>query len=240
MAVRHRHQPHRRPPVAGRRTSGPRRAGTPRGRGRGRGRRLRRRRRRGGPAGRRIRDRRPPAHRSGRASGRDPRRRARPVRRGRRAPVARGAARPQPLGAGDTADLRERRQAGPHAGSAARRLVHYVLGATAQTSQRADDFKVDRTEFLDAASRAWQDLDPDDYPFMRAVADQMREHDDREQFLTGVAALHIKGDRGRPPGSGVRPGTRPGGRRSGPPGGPVRGRPPRSSAVPRGRRAARG
>ncbi|MEV4095758.1 TetR/AcrR family transcriptional regulator [Streptosporangium saharense] len=80
-------------------------------------------------------------------------------------------------------------------------LVHYVLGATAQTSQRADGFEVDRAEFLATASRAWRDLDPDDYPFMRAVADQMREHDDREQFLTGVnlvltgiAALHIKGD----------------------------------------------
>ncbi|MBB4914812.1 TetR/AcrR family transcriptional regulator [Streptosporangium saharense] len=80
-------------------------------------------------------------------------------------------------------------------------LVHYVLGATAQTSQRADGFEVDRAEFLATASRAWRDLDPDDYPFMRAIADQMREHDDREQFLTGVnlvltgiAALHIKGD----------------------------------------------
>ncbi|MFF4986178.1 TetR/AcrR family transcriptional regulator [Streptosporangium saharense] len=80
-------------------------------------------------------------------------------------------------------------------------LVHYVLGATAQTSQRADGFEVDRAEFLATASKAWRDLDPDDYPFMRAIADQMREHDDREQFLTGVnlvltgiAALHIKGD----------------------------------------------
>ncbi|MEV1175658.1 TetR/AcrR family transcriptional regulator [Nonomuraea sp. NPDC049784] len=70
-------------------------------------------------------------------------------------------------------------------------LVHYILGATAQTSQNAGDDSVpgseaDRAEFLNTASRAWQDLDPDDYPFIRAIADQMREHDDREQFLTGI------------------------------------------------------
>jgi AcrR family transcriptional regulator len=64
-------------------------------------------------------------------------------------------------------------------------LVHYLLGATAQTSQNAGH-DADRAEFLDTASRAWRDLDPDDYPFIRAIADQMREHDDREQFLTGI------------------------------------------------------
>lgn len=70
-------------------------------------------------------------------------------------------------------------------------LVHYILGATTQTSQITGGKGVpgsgaDRAEFLDAASRAWQGLDPDDYPFIRAVAEQMREHDDREQFLTGI------------------------------------------------------
>ncbi|MGP3959966.1 TetR/AcrR family transcriptional regulator [Nonomuraea sp. 3N208] len=70
-------------------------------------------------------------------------------------------------------------------------LVHYILGATTQTSQNTGDDSVpgseaDRAEFLNTASRAWQDLDPDDYPFIRAIADQMREHDDREQFLTGI------------------------------------------------------
>ena len=45
---------------------------------------------------------------------------------------------------------------------------------------------MDRAEFLDSVARAWEALDPDDYPFTRAVADQMRAHDDREQFLTGI------------------------------------------------------
>ncbi|MGN9783693.1 TetR/AcrR family transcriptional regulator [Nonomuraea sp. ZG12] len=78
-------------------------------------------------------------------------------------------------------------------------LVHYILGATAQTSQSSGvpASEADRAEFLTTASRAWQDLDPDDYPFIRAIADQMREHDDREQFrtgidlvLTGITTLH--------------------------------------------------
>jgi AcrR family transcriptional regulator len=64
-------------------------------------------------------------------------------------------------------------------------LVHYILGATTQTSQ-ITGAEADRAEFLNTASRAWQDLDPDDYPFIRSIADQMREHDDREQFLTGI------------------------------------------------------
>ncbi|MGH3585800.1 MAG: amidohydrolase family protein, partial [Pseudonocardia sp.] len=43
-----------------------------------------------------------------------------------------------------------------------------------------------RAEYLAAASRAWEDLDPGEYSFTRAVASQMREHDDRAQFLAGI------------------------------------------------------
>lgn len=68
-------------------------------------------------------------------------------------------------------------------------LVHYLLGATTQTRQSDDTAPAsaaDRAAFLDTASSAWQELDPDDYPFIRAIAEQMRDHDDREQFLTGI------------------------------------------------------
>ncbi|MFD4604437.1 TetR/AcrR family transcriptional regulator [Streptomyces sp. NPDC058464] len=70
-------------------------------------------------------------------------------------------------------------------------LVHYILGAAGQNavnSASARDFApgVDRARFLDTVSKAWEELDPDEYPFTRAVSDQMREHDDREQFLAGV------------------------------------------------------
>ncbi|KAK1184291.1 TetR/AcrR family transcriptional regulator C-terminal domain-containing protein [Streptomyces sp. NBS 14/10] len=67
-------------------------------------------------------------------------------------------------------------------------LMHYILGAAGQNAANARVLgpKVDRAEFLDAVSTTWEELDPDDYPFTRAVADQVREHDDREQFLAGI------------------------------------------------------
>ncbi|MCQ8829308.1 TetR/AcrR family transcriptional regulator [Streptomyces malaysiensis] len=78
-------------------------------------------------------------------------------------------------------------------------LMHYILGAAGQNAAnaRAGGGGLDRDEFLDATAAAWEELDPDDYVFTRAVAYQMRGHDDREQFLagidlvlTGIAATH--------------------------------------------------
>jgi hypothetical protein len=44
----------------------------------------------------------------------------------------------------------------------------------------------DRAAFLDAAAAQWAQVDPSRYPFVHAAVTQLREHDDREQFLTGV------------------------------------------------------
>ncbi|WP_410634211.1 TetR/AcrR family transcriptional regulator [Amycolatopsis sp. cmx-4-83] len=67
-------------------------------------------------------------------------------------------------------------------------LVHYVLGAAGQNAANARVVHpgAGRGEFLDAVSTAWEALDAEEYPFARAVADEMRDHDDREQFLAGV------------------------------------------------------
>jgi hypothetical protein len=84
-------------------------------------------------------------------------------------------------------------------------LLHYILGAAGQNAANSANAPapvlgsdVDRAEFLDAVSTAWEQLDPDDYPFTRAVAAQVREHDDQEQFLAGIdlvlagiTALHL-------------------------------------------------
>jgi hypothetical protein len=88
-------------------------------------------------------------------------------------------------------------------------LVHYILGAAGQNAANAHVLEpgVDRSEFLGAVSRAWEELDPEDYSFTRAVANQMREHDDREQFLagvdlilTGITTIHLPiGQAGIPP-----------------------------------------
>ncbi|MFI9560316.1 TetR/AcrR family transcriptional regulator [Nonomuraea endophytica] len=76
---------------------------------------------------------------------------------------------------------------------AASTLVHYVLGAVSQTQIGGDtpgvESVADRKKFLEAASMAWRELDPADYPFMHAISGQMREHDDREQFLAGIALI---------------------------------------------------
>ncbi|WP_282089482.1 TetR/AcrR family transcriptional regulator [Streptomyces tendae] len=75
---------------------------------------------------------------------------------------------------------------------AASTLVHYILGAVSQnTAMEGDtpDGSHDRGAFLDATEAAWQDLDAEDYPFMHAVVSQLHAHDDREQFLTGIAVI---------------------------------------------------
>ncbi|MCZ4124781.1 TetR/AcrR family transcriptional regulator [Streptomyces sp. H39-S7] len=77
---------------------------------------------------------------------------------------------------------------------AASTLVHYILGAVSQNARIEGDSSgidpdADHDGFLDATSAAWQGLDPEAYPFMHAIVDQMREHDDREQFLTGIAVI---------------------------------------------------
>ncbi|PPS89709.1 TetR/AcrR family transcriptional regulator [Streptomyces sp. MH60] len=73
-------------------------------------------------------------------------------------------------------------------------LMHYILGAAGQNAANSasagpSGHDVDRDEFLDTVSTAWERLDPDEYPFTRAVADQVRGHDDREQFLSGIALV---------------------------------------------------
>lgn len=73
-------------------------------------------------------------------------------------------------------------------------LVHYILGAAGQNAANGVQARVlgsgmDRAELFGAVSKAWAELDPDEYPFTRAVAGQMYEHDDREQFLAGIALI---------------------------------------------------
>ncbi len=77
---------------------------------------------------------------------------------------------------------------------AASTLVHYILGAVSQNARIDGDASsvepyADREKFLGAAAEAWQGLNPDDHPFMHAIVGQISEHDDREQFLTGIAVV---------------------------------------------------
>jgi len=72
--------------------------------------------------------------------------------------------------------------------TAASTLLHYILGVAGQNAAngRAVGPGVGRTEFISAAAATWAGLDPEQYPFLRGVADRLREHDDREEFLSGL------------------------------------------------------
>jgi AcrR family transcriptional regulator len=67
-------------------------------------------------------------------------------------------------------------------------LVSYIIGVSVQNAAngRQHDPRMSRAEFLKTIAARWEALDPDEYPFTRKVAAQMREHNDRAEFLAGV------------------------------------------------------
>ena len=78
----------------------------------------------------------------------------------------------------------------------------YILGVSRQNAangQLARTQGLDRSDFLEAVSAAWSQLDPEEYPFARSVARQVRDHDDRIDFLAGIDLIlsGIKSSRGR-------------------------------------------
>lgn len=87
------------------------------------------------------------------------------------------------------------------AGSA---LVNYVLGAAAQQAAGPGRLSsdIERTAFLEALAARWERLDPADHPLANDMATELRDHDDRAQFLAGVD-IFLAGIAAFPP-SGVR------------------------------------
>ncbi|BCJ47206.1 TetR family transcriptional regulator [Actinoplanes ianthinogenes] len=77
---------------------------------------------------------------------------------------------------------------GPAQFFAASALLNYILGVAAQNAAMARSVQqgTDRTEVLDMVAALWNSLDTDEYPFLRTIAAQLRDHDDRAQFLAGV------------------------------------------------------
>lgn len=66
-------------------------------------------------------------------------------------------------------------------------LLAYILGASGQNAANARMLPgTNRTDFLTTVSAGWANLDPDEYPFTRHIAQQLPGHDDREQFLAGI------------------------------------------------------
>lgn len=68
-------------------------------------------------------------------------------------------------------------------------LLNYILGVATRNAgngQRTRTRRVQRSNFLEAVSTMWAQLDPDEFPFARSVAEKPRAHDDRVDFLTGI------------------------------------------------------
>ena len=68
-------------------------------------------------------------------------------------------------------------------------LLNYIFGVGGQNAGNAQMARArgaNRTEMLDTVASAWSQLDPQAYPFVHSVAEQMRVHDDRVDFLVGI------------------------------------------------------
>lgn len=70
-------------------------------------------------------------------------------------------------------------------------LLSYIMGLAAQYAAGARLLigVTDRSTFLATLAAQWAERDPDEYPFVHRVSAQLREHDDREQFLAGIELI---------------------------------------------------
>jgi len=77
---------------------------------------------------------------------------------------------------------------GPAQFDCASALLNYILGLAGQyaAAARLIPRETDRSAFLTTLAARWTQLDPAEYPFVHQVAAQLREHDEREQFLAGI------------------------------------------------------
>jgi hypothetical protein len=68
-------------------------------------------------------------------------------------------------------------------------LVNYIPGVAGQNAANARALassKLEQSTFLAAVAAQWAQLDPAKYPSVHRARTQLREHDDREQFLAGT------------------------------------------------------
>ena len=70
-------------------------------------------------------------------------------------------------------------------------LLNYVLGLAGQyaAGARLLPRETDRSAFLAGVATRWEELDSAKYPFLNQVTAQLRDHDDREQFLAGIELI---------------------------------------------------
>lgn len=73
-------------------------------------------------------------------------------------------------------------------------LLSYILGVGGQNAantQLAHKQGWNRTDLLESMSTMWSQLGPTEYPFARSLAEKLRSHDDRTDFLAGVDLILV-------------------------------------------------
>jgi AcrR family transcriptional regulator len=67
-------------------------------------------------------------------------------------------------------------------------LLIHIVGAGRQEAMNSHSPEAhgDRQDFLGHLAGQWANLDPEEYAFTRTVAGQLRDHDDRAEFLAGI------------------------------------------------------
>jgi AcrR family transcriptional regulator len=77
-----------------------------------------------------------------------------------------------------------------HAASA---VVGFVIGTAADLGQQPPEEIVNgsstREDFFAQTIAEWNELDPDEWPFLHAILDVFENHDDHEQFVAGLDLL---------------------------------------------------
>ncbi|MEU5537440.1 TetR/AcrR family transcriptional regulator C-terminal domain-containing protein [Streptomyces sp. NPDC020362] len=70
-------------------------------------------------------------------------------------------------------------------------ISYYITGVSAQiiAPRTTADTTTNRDAFLAQTAEHWGKLDPVDYPFLTRTTTDLRDHDDRDQFTTGLDLL---------------------------------------------------
>jgi hypothetical protein len=72
-------------------------------------------------------------------------------------------------------------------------LCECILGLAGQSAAGARVLgpHADRSAFLRDIAEQWDQLDPATFPFMRSLASELDQHDDRIQFLAGIDLILV-------------------------------------------------
>jgi hypothetical protein len=70
-------------------------------------------------------------------------------------------------------------------------IFYYITGVSAQIIAPGTTVgaTTSRDVFLAQTAERWEKLDPADYPFLTRATTDLRDHDDRDQFVAGLDLL---------------------------------------------------